>query len=44
MKRAYQVILRVEHGAHDVMVVPSEYADAGARLPIPDPDCLVVRG
>lgn len=35
--------LGVEGGAHDVVVVARQYRDAGARLPVPDADGLVVR-
>ena len=41
---AHQVVLRVEQGTHDVVIVPREHADAGARLPVPDADGLVVAG
>jgi hypothetical protein len=34
----------VELGAHDVVVVTGEDADAGAALPVPHADRLVVRG
>jgi len=33
----------VELGAHHVVVVAGEHADAGAALPVPDADGLVVR-
>jgi hypothetical protein len=33
----------VEHRAHHVVVVTGEDADAGATLPVPDSDGLVVR-
>ena len=31
-------------GAHDVVVVASEHSDAGARLPVPNANGLIVRG
>jgi len=34
----------VELGAHDVVVMSSKDADACARLPVPDPHCLIIRG
>lgn len=33
----------MEHGAHDVVHVASQDADAGATLPVPDADRLVIR-
>lgn len=35
--------LGVEGGAHDVVVVARQHGDAGAGLPVPDADRLVVR-
>ena len=34
----------MELGAHDVVVVASQDADAVSRLPVPDADGLIVRG
>ena len=34
----------MEARAHDVVVVSGEYRDAGAALPVPDPDGLVITG
>ena len=39
-----EVLGGVELGAHDVVVVPGEDGDAGAGLPVPDADRLVVGG
>ncbi len=32
----------VESGAHHIVIVPGQHRDAGARLPVPDADGLVV--
>lgn len=39
-----QVVPRVELGAHDVVVVPGKDGDTSSRLPVPNPDSLVVGG
>ena len=41
--RDHQVLLRVEGGAHDVVVVAGQDMDALARLPVPNANGLVVR-
>ena len=38
------VLAGVELGAHHVVVVPRQHADALPGLPVPDPNCLVVAG
>lgn len=40
--RNHQVLLGVERGTHHVVVVAGEHRDAGAGLPVPDADGLVV--
>ena len=40
----HQVLAGVELGAHHVVVVPRQHADALPGLPVPDPDCLIVTG
>jgi hypothetical protein len=42
--RDNEVVRGVEGGGHDVVVVPSEDANALAGLPVPDADSLVVGG
>lgn len=39
-----EVLLGVELGAHDVVVMTRHGAEKGAVLPVPYPDCLVVTG
>ena len=39
-----KVILGVKAGAHDIVVVARQHADASSRLPVPNADGLVVRG
>ena len=40
----YEVLGGVELGAHDIVVVASEDADALSALPVPDPHGLIIRG
>mmetsp|Transcript_19296 Transcript_19296/g.34408 ORF Transcript_19296/g.34408 Transcript_19296/m.34408 type:complete len:239 (-) Transcript_19296:494-1210(-) len=40
--RHNQVLLHVEVSTHDVMVVPRQHCDAGAGLPVPDADGLII--
>jgi hypothetical protein len=34
----------MERCTHDIMVMPSQHSHTGARLPVPDPDSLVITG
>jgi hypothetical protein len=43
-RRDDEILLEVEVGAHDVVVVARQHGDADARLPVPDANRLVVAG